>query len=729
MRDVLKWTALVGLFVLPFVPLLVTGSLFFSFITGKNFAFRIIVEIICAAWALLALIDAQYRPRFSRTYVSLAVFVGVIFLADLFGETPAKSLWSNFERMEGWVTLIHLLLYVTALSAMLNTRKLWTYFFNTILTSAFLTSLVGLGQVMGAVKIAQSGVRIEAWLGNAIYMAAYMLFAVCIALFMLAESKQKWRKALYAGLALLFVFLLIETGTRGTLVGLAGGALAAGVYMALCSRAGVLRKIAVGAVAAVLLAGGLFYLARDTSFITESPILSRIASISLAEGKTRFTIWGIAWEGVKERPILGWGQSNFDYVFDKYYKPSLYAQEAWFDRVHDIVLDWLIAGGFVGFAAYAAVWAAALYAFLGSCRERFSIAERGLLLGLLIGYGIHNVFVFDNLVSYYLFATVLALIHSRTASDTPRVAALHVTDRTVYATAAPIAGIALIFCLYFVNIKHLSAGADIIDAIEVISVANSRQDLPADRHNILLKRGLDEFSSALGRRSFADQEISEQLALYAGQVYASQRATAEIKQAYVQLATDALEKQVALRPAQARTQWFLGNFYRATGQTDKALERLSAAQKLSPSKQSILFDIGTTHILRKEYEMAKQIFREAFELAPEYTVARAHYMAAAIYTDDAALLAELSAPPYEELYYEHDLVLQAYYIIEQYEKMIEILDWRIARRPTDIQLRVSKAAIQRQAGDIAGAVKTLRETAEDFPEFKAQAEQFIKSMQ
>jgi len=43
----------------------------------------------------------------------------------------------------------------------------------------------------------------------------------------------------------------------------------------------------------------------------------------------------MAWEGVKEKPLLGWGQENFNLVFNKYYEPSLYGQEVWFDRVHN----------------------------------------------------------------------------------------------------------------------------------------------------------------------------------------------------------------------------------------------------------------------------------------------------------------------------------------------------------------------------------------------------------
>src|SRR3989344_3553367 len=86
------------------------------------------------------------------------------------------------------------------------------------------------------------------------------------------------------------------------------------------------------------------------NFVKNSPVLSRFASINVEETttKSRFMIWNMAMQGLKERPILGWGQESFNYVFNKYYDPGMYGQEQWFDRTHNIIFDWLIAGGILG---------------------------------------------------------------------------------------------------------------------------------------------------------------------------------------------------------------------------------------------------------------------------------------------------------------------------------------------------------------------------------------------
>ena len=44
------WIVRIGLFAIPLLPLYVSSSMLFPFITGKNFAFRIIVEIAFIFW-------------------------------------------------------------------------------------------------------------------------------------------------------------------------------------------------------------------------------------------------------------------------------------------------------------------------------------------------------------------------------------------------------------------------------------------------------------------------------------------------------------------------------------------------------------------------------------------------------------------------------------------------------------------------------------------------------
>src|SRR3989338_2403432 len=124
-KSIAKWVALGALFLLPLTPLVVVNGYFFPFITGKAFYLRILIEIAVVAWAVLALLDKEYRPRSSLIGIVIIAFVAWMFVADVFAPNALKAFWSNFERMEGWVLLIHLLGLFFAASAVLRVEKKW----------------------------------------------------------------------------------------------------------------------------------------------------------------------------------------------------------------------------------------------------------------------------------------------------------------------------------------------------------------------------------------------------------------------------------------------------------------------------------------------------------------------------------------------------------------------------------------------------------------------------
>ena len=734
MKDVLRWIVYVGIFAVPFIPLLVTDSLFFPYITGKNFTFRIIIEIVFASWILLALLDTQYRPRFSWILAFFASFIGILFLADVFSENPAKSFWSNFERMEGFVALVHLFLYFVVLSSVMQTQKLWNYFFYTTMFAASIVSIIAFRQLAGDVTINQGGLRIDATLGNATYMAVYMLFHVFIALFMLVRSQTIWTRLLCCSLALVFMYLLVQTATRGTILGLVGGLLLAALFTALFMRGQrAVRNIAIGGLVFVVLLIGSFFVLKDTEFVAENPILSRIASISLEQGSTRFTIWGMALEGVKDRPILGWGQESFNYVFNREYDPSLYAQEAWFDRVHNIFLDWLIATGILGFVAYFGVLFATLHylvarPLLKKDNETFSVPERGILLGLLAGYFFHNLFVFDNIISYIFYATIIAYVHARVGVEVPRISAFRIDTKTVTNVVTPVVVLALGFSMYIINVPNIRAAGDIIDVFRYIQAAND-QRITADGRGELLNDALGEFEIALARNSFANQEIREQLVRNAQQAVGNQNISTEIRERYAMLARDEIETQAQEVPNDARIRLFASSLYRAIGDHENALRHLEAARALSPQKQALFFEEAIILIQIGETERAEELLKEAYELDTSFTTAAALYAAAATYNDNMDIVDQLlSDEGVREAYNRNNVALQALYATKQADRVIEVLEVRLEQDPDNLQLRVSLAAAEYENGNSRRAIEIIENSMEQFPAFRTQGTSLVEGI-
>ncbi len=720
MKDILKWVVYGGIFTVPFIVLIVSNDMFFPYITGKNFAFRIIVEVAAAAWVLLALYDVQYRPRFSWVAGFGAALLATMLVSNLLGEYPFKSFWSNFERMEGYVTLVHFYLYFLMVGTMLTTEKLWNRFFNTTLAVAVIVSLYALAQVSGAAKVSQgTSWRVDATFGNSTYMAVYMLFHVAIAVLMALRTRSRNMRYVYGALALVFAFLLLQTGTRGTTLGLVGGTFLGTLYIALFAKGYKrARTIAGSALIALVILGAGFFAVKDSAFIQGSPMLARIANISLSEGSIRFMIWNVALEGIKERPIFGWGQENFSYIFNTHYDPNLYGAESWYDRTHNVVMDWLVAGGILGALAYfsilvSAVWYLVVRPFFRKEDQSFTVAERGILLGLLAGYTVHNLFVFDNIVSYVFYAVVLGYIHSRVVPQAPAPAARPLDARLVEQIAAPVVAVALVLTFYFVNVPSMRAAGDIIDGFRA-----------TDPETMLAS-----FETALSRNSFGDQEIREQMMQRMQSAAAQPEASAEFRQRVATRVEEELKKQSAEKPGDARVELFLSVFYRTVGNYDKAAEQLAVARALSPDKQITIFEQGFNELDRGNTAASLAFFKEAYDLAPAFTAARTHYANAALLADDVDLWRELvGTGEAQRAYALDDNAIRTVYSKKLYPELIEMFKTRIEVYPQVPQERANLAYIYDEMGQSAEAVEVLRQAIVDIPSFKTEAEKFITNI-
>src|SRR3989344_4669967 len=163
-------------FALPVVALVSPVNMFFPFITGKAFLFRVAVELAFFLYLALAVSDKTYRPKWDALTVAFAVFVGVMLVADIFAINSAKALWSNFERMDGFVTLAHLFVYFIVASSVLKSRRDWKVWILSAVAISIYMLYFSFLQLSGEATINQGGVRVDGSLGNATYLGTYLVF-------------------------------------------------------------------------------------------------------------------------------------------------------------------------------------------------------------------------------------------------------------------------------------------------------------------------------------------------------------------------------------------------------------------------------------------------------------------------------------------------------------------------------------------------------------------------
>ena len=709
MKTGLRYTIYASLFLIPFIPLYVANSLFFPFITGKGFAFRILVEIAFFAWLLLAFADKKYRPTFSWVFVAYGAFVTWMFIADVFAVNPHKALWSNFERMDGWVTMIHVFLFFVVTGAVLSADKLWRNWWMTFLGASALVSLYCLLQLSGNLEIHQGGVRVDGTFGNAAYLAAYLLFAIAVSVWQAFESKGFLRNALFF-LAALEVVIVFTTATRGAVLGLVGGA-AVAAFLWMLESSAKSRKVAGGTFVAIIALSAGFYMVRDSAFVKSEPTLARVSSISIQDLSVRSTLWGMALKGVAERPITGWGQEGFNYVFNKYYDPALYAQEPWFDRAHDVFIDWLVAGGIPGFLLFIALFittALALY------KREASRAERVLVLAALAAYAIQAIVVFDNLFTYVPLAAILATAHSTSSRKWKKVDAIEQASESTLQVAVPLVAVVAIAIIWTVNIPNISAASELVHALSLQST-----DITP---NISL------FQEALSENTYATQEIREQLVIFMSQVASQQQGPSESLQKLAQYAITEMDKEVALQPLDARLRLESALGYRVTGNYKQALEQVSAAHELSPKKQTILLEQGIEYWQVGAFEEARKSFHQAYELNTSFPALAAYAasgdIAAGHIEEGKALLIQSQGTTTVD---SEPLVL-AYFQAKQYNDLIAVLQLQVINQNGDPKARFRLASAYLAAGRKSDAQNEINTLVKDHPELSSQVAAFQQSI-
>ena len=729
----LRWGVISGLFATLLIPFVVAdgtlmSNLFFPYITGKNFAFRIIIEIVAALYILLALRDPKYRPRASWVMWAALGLTAWMAVATLASVDPIKSFWSNFERMEGYVSLLHLFAYFVIMGAVLTAENLWERFFNTSIgvsmVMGFYALLQGL-ELFGLHPSSQSGARADTSFGNATYLAVYMLFNIFLTMFMLARRARPGAtmQAVY-GLALVLQFAgLYLTQTRGALLGAIGGLVVSMIWVAWRAKDGkwaTLRKWSLGGLVGVVVLAGAFFAFRDT-LKQQGGTIGRLASISLSDttSVSRFKyIWPTAIKGAAERPVAGWGQENFSYVFNEHYQPGMWNQEQWFDRAHNQFLDWMIAGGVPAFLLYVSLFALLAAAVIRS--RELSAPQQAALLGLLAAYAFNNLFVFDNLTSSLYFFALLAFAHGLSRRELPgRSWMTRPAGHHAVAIAAPAVIIAIAAGGWALNAPGLARANALVHTI-------SQTSDPAAT--------LENFKGVLGAGAWPGsplgyQESVEQLASFAGSSIAPSQAPAAVKQEYFEESVSAMDTLMNQRQGDARLELFMSGLYGQFGQTLKAIEHAQKALELSPGKQQILFQLGLSYLNGGDIPKALDALRQAYEEAPENDQALVYYAMGLYYAEDAAAADKLVAGRFGSTTVDNDQLLQVYGNLKMYDRVIAIWKMRVEKNPKDFNANLSLASAYYAAGDKPATIAQLKAMQALNPAAAGQLESLITQVQ
>lgn len=710
-QSFLKSSIYIGLAILLCVPFLVTDTLYFPFITGKAYAFRIVTEIIFFLWIILATIDKSYRPKKGPILCSLLIFTGVTFIANYFGIDRPASFMSNFERMEGWITIAHLLGLFMVTSSVIRKKESWYRFLGYSVLMSMLMSLVAFGQI----NEEGTGYRIVTTLGNSTYVGIYMLMHAFISLLLMGGVVKKIKtvssetvklKTFLANpliLALSFSFavtsfLVFQTATRGSMIGwfLGIGVILLSTFFSQNGKL-VFRKWPVIIAVIFIAAASSIFIFKDSSVIQDSKSLNRLTSISLNEGtaKTRILNWQIATEGFKEKPLLGWGQSNFNYVFDKYYPAEHYGNEPIFDRVHNIIFDWLIAAGILGLVSYLLIW---FFAIRGALRsDSLSKTEKAVLLAFFGSYFAHNFFVFDQVVSYIYFILMLAFVHSMSfgnvESQNSRKESLTGKETALVALSV----LLLVMSVYNLNIKNINLNKTFIESIKITTVnadgtrSFNHEEGPSE--NFALVKSLIDMESTVRK------DVLQRIPVIVSELKQINNLDSAIVNDFMDLMAAETDKEIAKEYSDSVIVHATGVMFAQNGDFENAEKYLLEAIKIAPEKQIIRMTLIKVYILSHKFDQAVALAKETYELDTSHDDLWLEYARAQIAKnpDD---FTKIIAQAVEE---------------NQLVRAEALLVNSVENNPDNHNVYISLAAFYFQTNQIEKSVIVLDETAKIFP--------------
>lgn len=412
----LIWLGVALSFILPFV---VDDMTFFPFVAPKSFIFMGAAQIIFFSWLILAMTDKKYRLKKSIVFWAVILFIASSFISTFLGVDPPRSFWSKYERMTGFLMQIHALMYFIGLSSTFKSRKDWRY----ILSGSVFLSMI-MGFIFLAYKFNPSVAERFAnsqgglFLGNKSFMGTYLMFNAFFALcLLLSEWFEKKRNNIllgFFGFAFVLIGIVMKlANTRAMFFSYLGGIAFFAVLFAYFNWEEH-RKITKW----ILIAFVLFAVSFLVSvFWAESP-LNNIYDINEAfiksGGGARLLIWKSIMPQIMEKPLFGWGPENFELAFYKQFDPKLFlpewGTEIWFDRAHNVFVDYLVSHGFIGTLLYISIFlASAWYLFKKHKKDMILFVT---MVPLLAAYLIQNATVFDMVSSILVFYLALSFINS-----------------------------------------------------------------------------------------------------------------------------------------------------------------------------------------------------------------------------------------------------------------------------------------------------------------------------
>lgn len=703
------------LYIILFVPAVVTYSTVYPFLHGKVFWIEIFAEILLGLYLILILINKNYLPRRTPLFWAVSAFISALLISTIFSVDRSISFWGDWSRMTGLVLYLHLFIFFIVFSSVIKedrARRNYLIFFTFLgtLLSVFAWIQRYNTKFLKAVWV---GSRVGSTLDNPAFFAIFLIFIIFVSLW-LALSVSKKYQLLFLFFAVFNFITIFITQTRGVIVGIFVGA-------AIFASSKVLSgsvKWKIGALIVLVLIPIIFYFKTPT--FANLPGVGRILESTLTDStiQTRLMAWQIAWRAWTAQPITGWGHEAFYAAFNKFYNPEFIRYsfaETWFDKAHNIFFDLLSTSGVLGLASFLVIF---ICGFL-VVRKNLHMSAQMIYLAFVVAYLISNFFEFDTPSSLLALFFVFAMINSD-AKNANSMRMMRIRPSSI-AVIAIFTGL----LLWFVPVKSILASRALDRAGDVM------------KHNF--EQGSIAYREIISKNARFSEPAALEYATHLNQLILKDEAEIQRRQADFDLVMKKLEDGIRRHRYDVNYVLAYGVLANtlAISQPDfarKAEELLERSRKLvNPNRQQVLLLLGETKLLLDKTDEAIAILKLAQDLAPtnkivSYRLAIA-YFSGGFEREGMAQLKKARLLGMTDIGAQPLLVLISVNATKgNWSKVAELYEEAVKLEPQNAKLYAQMATAYATIGNKYRAREAVLRAIELDPKLKIEGEQFLRQL-
>jgi O-antigen ligase len=560
-----------------------------------------LIGLTVALWVPLAIADRRYRPDWRHPLVIFVlVFCAALGLTVTTSVDPSRTFWSSIYRLAGVANYWHFAAWFLVLASTHRAWKDWRPLLNAANWIGMAVVMVGIYRYF----VEDTG-RLVSTIDNALYVAAFLLLQLFVALALLRASTTGAAKGWYAACTFMYALTLFMTGSRSATAAAALGLAVFGVAVILADRAKRIRRaVALTVLAAAVLAGLLWLRSSSGAALAgHLPSFAQRILLTTDFGSDRGSLAAIAWESFKDRPLLGWGLEHYEVAFERFYQPTgrdYQLAEPWYDRAHNQFAEFLATGGLVLFVAYVMLWAALFLMVVRRWRQHHEDGIDAAVLAGFIAYAAAMTFSFDMpgpmTVQWLLIALVGGLTMTRPAPTTKAPAA-HL-DLTIVLVVVVLAAESWWSLRPYAQAAAIERDCRMMFAQTDASIAEARD--------------------VLTKRNFATPELQFRFLTCGDTLMTYEKATADQKAKMGLAVVETMKEAAAWRPYDYKSLIAAGYAMQRyatydVAYLDQAETVLLRAAELSPRRYRTYEQLGEIAIRREQYAKGASFMQTAYE--------------------------------------------------------------------------------------------------------------------